>query len=100
MKAAIAPAVNRRWEVKEIQTPEPGEGQVLTRIAASGLCYTDVHQTRGEVPGLSAAGLLSPSGGRFRARPHKTSCNWILECFLGSNDPGKVQAYSIVRFVC
>jgi alcohol dehydrogenase len=31
--------------------PEPGENQVLIKIRASGMCYTDVHQTRGELPG-------------------------------------------------
>jgi dehydrogenase len=30
--------------------PEPQANQVLIRIHASGLCYTDVHITRGEIP--------------------------------------------------
>ncbi len=51
MRAAVVPAVNGRWEVKEIPTPEPGPNQVLIKIRASGICYTDVHQTRGELPG-------------------------------------------------
>jgi alcohol dehydrogenase len=51
MKAAVVPAVNSAWEIKEIETPEPGPGQVLIKIRASGMCYTDVHQTRGELPG-------------------------------------------------
>jgi D-arabinose 1-dehydrogenase-like Zn-dependent alcohol dehydrogenase len=51
MKAAIVPFVNGRWTVQEVPTPEPGENQVLVKIRASGLCYTDVHQTRGELPG-------------------------------------------------
>ena len=51
MKAAIVPSVNSRWEIQEVPTPEPGPGQVLIKIHASGLCYTDVHQTRGELPG-------------------------------------------------
>jgi alcohol dehydrogenase len=51
MKAAIVPSANSTWEVKEIKTPEPGENQVLIKIRASGMCYTDVHQTHGELPG-------------------------------------------------
>jgi alcohol dehydrogenase len=51
MKAAVVPATNSKWEIKEIDTPEPGPGQVLIKIRASGICYTDVHQTRGELPG-------------------------------------------------
>jgi len=51
MKAAIVPFVNGRWTVQEVPTPEPGENQVLVKIRASGMCYTDIHQTRGELPG-------------------------------------------------
>lgn len=50
MKAAVVPAVRARWEVKEIPTPEPGPNEVLIRIRASGLCYTDVHITHGAIP--------------------------------------------------
>jgi D-arabinose 1-dehydrogenase-like Zn-dependent alcohol dehydrogenase len=31
--------------------PEPGPNQVLIQMRASGLCYTDVHQTQGHLPG-------------------------------------------------
>ena len=51
MKAAVATAPQRSWEVREVPTPEPGPGQILIRIRASGICYTDVHQTEGTLPG-------------------------------------------------
>jgi len=50
MKAAVVPATGARWEVKEVPTPEPGPNQVLIRVKASGLCYTDVHITHGAIP--------------------------------------------------
>ncbi len=50
MKAAIVPAVNGKWEVKEVPTPKAGPNQVVIKIHASGLCYTDVHITHGVVP--------------------------------------------------
>jgi alcohol dehydrogenase len=50
VKAAIVPSANSSWEVKEVKMPEPGENQVLIKIRASGMCYTDVHQTHGELP--------------------------------------------------
>jgi len=50
MKAAVVPAVNGKWEVKEWQTPKVGPNQVLIKIHASGLCYTDVHLTHGLFP--------------------------------------------------
>lgn len=51
MKAAIVPAAHSRWEIRQIDTPKPGPNQVLIKIHASGICFTDVHQTRGELPG-------------------------------------------------
>ena len=51
MKAAIVPSANSEWEVEEINVPEPGQNLVLIKIRASGMCYTDAHQTRGELPG-------------------------------------------------
>lgn len=50
MKAAVVPAVNGKWEVREVPTPKPGPNQVLINIRASGLCYTDVHLTEGLMP--------------------------------------------------
>jgi dehydrogenase len=51
MKASIAPAINQKWQIKELPQPEPGPNQVLIKMHASGICYTDVHQTKGELPG-------------------------------------------------
>lgn len=51
MKAAVVPAVNERWEVQDVPELEPGPNQVLIKIHASGMCYTDIHQTRGDLPG-------------------------------------------------
>jgi alcohol dehydrogenase len=50
MKAAVVPAVKANWQVKEVPTPKPDANQVLIRIHASGICYTDVHITRGDIP--------------------------------------------------
>ncbi|WP_009634532.1 alcohol dehydrogenase catalytic domain-containing protein [Synechocystis sp. PCC 7509] len=50
MKAAIVPALNSPWEIREVPTPEPSANQVLIKIGASGLCYTDVHITKGAIP--------------------------------------------------
>jgi len=51
MQAAVVPAVKARWEVEDVPTSDPGPNQVLIKIHASGLCYTDVHQTNGQLPG-------------------------------------------------
>lgn len=50
MKAAVVPAVNAPWEIREIPTPRPGPGEVLIRVHASGICGNDVWLTRGVFP--------------------------------------------------
>ena len=47
MLSSIVPSENAKWEVKEVTTPQPGANQVLIKIHASGICYTDVHITKG-----------------------------------------------------
>lgn len=51
MKAAIAPSAKAKWEIREVEKPKVGPNQVLIKIHASGICYTDVHQTNGHLPG-------------------------------------------------
>ena len=50
MQAAVVPAIHGKWEVKDVPTPHPATNQVLIKIHASGLCYTDVHITEGHLP--------------------------------------------------
>src|ERR671919_2352135 len=47
MFAAVVPSINGKWEVKEVPTPQVNTNQVLLKIHASGICYTDVHITKG-----------------------------------------------------
>jgi alcohol dehydrogenase len=51
MQAAVVPAVSNPWQVKDVPQPKPGPNQVLVKMHASGICYTDVHQTLGHLPG-------------------------------------------------
>src|SRR5262249_22237574 len=51
MKAAVVPAVSSSWQIRDVPQPQPGPGQVLVKMRASGICYTDVHQTLGHLPG-------------------------------------------------
>ena len=50
MRTSIVPSINSAWVLREVPTPEPGPNQVLIKIRASGMCYTDVHQTQGHIP--------------------------------------------------
>jgi alcohol dehydrogenase len=51
MKAAVVPAMSSSWQVKDVPQPQAGTGQVLVKMRASGICYTDVHETLGHIPG-------------------------------------------------
>ncbi|MFY9798000.1 MAG: alcohol dehydrogenase catalytic domain-containing protein, partial [Candidatus Nitrosopolaris sp.] len=50
MQAEVVLAIHGKWEVKEVPTPHPAANQVLIKIHASGLCYTDIHITEGHLP--------------------------------------------------
>ena len=51
MQAAVVPAVSSNWQVKDVPQPKPGPNHVLVKMHASGICYTDVHETLGHIPG-------------------------------------------------
>ncbi|NBE56373.1 Zn-dependent alcohol dehydrogenase [Streptomyces boluensis] len=47
VRAAVLPAVNAPLELTEIQLPEPGPGQVRVRLAAAGVCHSDLSLSNG-----------------------------------------------------
>ena len=50
MKALVLRDVGGALELRDLPIPEPGPGQVRIRVAASGICGTDVHIWRGQYP--------------------------------------------------
>lgn len=50
MKAAVVHEFGKPLKIEEVPTPEPGQGQVLVRVIASGVCHTDVHAGDGDWP--------------------------------------------------
>lgn len=50
MRAALVTAFNQDWELKDIPAPKPRAGQVLIKIAACGMCGTDLHVHHGLFP--------------------------------------------------
>ena len=47
MRAARVLDFTKPLSVEEIERPEPGPGDVLVHIEASGLCHTDIHAAHG-----------------------------------------------------
>ena len=68
-------AAGRPLELAEMPDPVPGEGEVLVKVAACGVCRTDLHIVDGEltepklplVPGHQIAGSVVAGGERFGA---------------------------------
>lgn len=50
MKAAVVHRFGEPLVVVELPVPEPGPGQVLVKIRASGVCHTDLHAADGDWP--------------------------------------------------
>jgi len=50
MRGVVITRFNQPWEMKQLPDPRPQAGQVLIRIAASGMCGTDVHVHHGLLP--------------------------------------------------
>jgi S-(hydroxymethyl)glutathione dehydrogenase/alcohol dehydrogenase len=50
MKAAILNALGQPFTIESLPTPEPRAGEVLLKIRACGVCHTDLHVIKGEVP--------------------------------------------------
>jgi propanol-preferring alcohol dehydrogenase len=70
--ALILAAPGRPLVARDLPTPEPGPGEVLVRVAACGVCRTDLHIADGEVPdpklplvlGHQVVGRIEGSGER------------------------------------
>jgi alcohol dehydrogenase, propanol-preferring len=50
MKAAVVHQFGRPLAIEEVPVPEPKENQILVRIAATGICHTDLHAAKGDWP--------------------------------------------------
>ncbi len=50
MRAAVLEDYKTDLVVRDLPVPDPGPGQVLVKVAACGLCHSDLHLRDGEVP--------------------------------------------------
>ena len=50
MKAAVIEAIGQPLVVKEVPIPEPGPGEILVKIEASGVCNGDIDAHAGDFP--------------------------------------------------
>jgi succinate semialdehyde reductase (NADPH) len=50
MRAAVVRRTSGPFEIEDLRDPEPKAGEVLLRVAACGVCHTDLHVYDGSVP--------------------------------------------------
>lgn len=88
-RAGLFRAVGVPLEVVELDLEEPGPHDVVVRMAAVGVCGTDLHQVRGEwqrptpmVPGHEGAGIVEEVGDAVTAvRPgDEVVLSWAPSC--------------------
>lgn len=58
MKAAIFHAAHQPLGIEEVPTPEPRPGEVVVRVAACGVCHTDLHYLDHGTPTFKAPPLI------------------------------------------
>lgn len=89
VRAAVLPAVGAPLEIAEIDLPEPGPGQVRIRLAAAGVCHSDLSLSDGtmRVPvpavlGHEGAGtVISVGDGVTHVAPgDEVVLNWAPSC--------------------
>ncbi len=98
IKAAVLYEPNTPLVVETVDLDEPGDGEVLVRIAAAGVCYSDYHIMLGEwtmpmpmVLGHEAAGIVDKIGpGVSRVAPgdhvilnFRANCGTCRHCVVG-----------------
>jgi len=71
MKAAVVQQFGEPLVLREVPVPQPGPGQALVEIIASGVCHTDLHAADGDwpvkpslpfTPGHEGAGIVVALG--------------------------------------
>jgi alcohol dehydrogenase, propanol-preferring len=50
MQAAVVERLEKPLVLQEVPVPEPGRGEILVRIEATGVCHTDLHAAKGDWP--------------------------------------------------
>jgi propanol-preferring alcohol dehydrogenase len=71
MRAAVLREIKAPLGIEEVPIPEPGPGEVLIKVAACGVCHSDLHAIEGDwtplpnlplIPGHEVAGHVAAMG--------------------------------------
>ena len=101
MKAAVVRELGKPLAIEEVPVPQPGENQILVRIAATGVCHTDLHAAHGDwpvkpkppfIPGHEGVGTVAALGRGVRNVKEgdrvgipwlHTACGYCSHCRTG-----------------
>ncbi|HVE38613.1 MAG TPA: zinc-binding dehydrogenase [Planctomycetota bacterium] len=101
MKAAVLSAIGAPLAIEEVPVPTPRVGEVLVRVAACGVCHSDLHVAKGEITfptpcvlGHEISGVVEETGpgveGLKRGDPVVSSfilpCGRCAPCARGRDD--------------
>ena len=71
MLAAVVHAFGEPLRIEEVPVPTPGPGEIVVKLAATGVCHTDLHAARGDwavkptlplIPGHEGTGHVAAVG--------------------------------------
>lgn len=93
MKAMVlevpSPIEERPLRLRERPVPEPGPGQILLKVAACGVCHTDLHTAEGDlhlprlpvIPGHQIVGVVESTGpgAALFSRGDRAGVPWLFE---------------------
>lgn len=88
MKAVVMTGANEPWQVQEVPMPTAEPGQVLVKVHASGMCYTDVWATQGaggdiypQTPGHEVVGEIVEVGTGVHGREvgDRVGTTWVQQ---------------------
>lgn len=98
INAAVLHEINAPLVVEEVDLAEPGPGEVLVKVGSTGICHSDLHFIKEEIPctlptvlGHEAAGTVESCGeGVEGFRPgqkviflSRPNCGFCFYCLLG-----------------
>ena len=101
MAAAVLDKAPGGLRIEEIPVPEPGEGEVLVRVSACGVCHTDLHVMKAEVAFPMPAvlgheisgtvvslgpGVVGPAPGSAVCSAFMMPCGRCRLCAIGRDD--------------
>src|SRR4051795_8575962 len=114
MRAAVFDSASRELSIEDVPTPEPGPDEVLVRVAACGICLSDVHLIDGTlptplprvIPGHESAGVIERAGsdvpdywrpGRRVLMAGGKPCGECQNC-VALGDPSRCLSFQVMGF--